>query len=100
MGICTGATPSCSEEPTSGMCNHTALPGQIHITRLVHGSQLHVSSSAGLRFWPAGHTIKTWTFPQATKPQLPGHFWPVGHGFHTPDLNCQPNENIVSKKTL
>jgi len=30
----------------TGVCNHAALPGQMHITRLVHGPQLHVSSSA------------------------------------------------------
>jgi len=32
----------------AGVCNHAALPGQEHIIKLVHGPQLHVSSSAGL----------------------------------------------------
>jgi len=29
------------------VCNHAALPGQMHITRLVHELQLRVSSFAG-----------------------------------------------------
>jgi len=33
--------------------NHAALPGQLHLTRLVHVPQLHVSSSAGWTIqWP------------------------------------------------
>jgi len=30
-----------------GECNYATPPGQMHITRLVHGTRLHVSSSAG-----------------------------------------------------
>jgi len=29
------------------VCNHAALLDQIHITRLIHGPQLHMSSSVG-----------------------------------------------------
>jgi len=29
------------------LCNHAALPGQMHVTKLVQGPQLHVSSSVG-----------------------------------------------------
>jgi len=37
----------------SGVCNRAALSGQMHRIRLVHGSQLHVSSSAGeTTRWP------------------------------------------------
>ena len=37
-----------SGKPGCALCNHAAvaLPGQMHTTRLVHGPQLHVSSSA------------------------------------------------------
>jgi len=38
---------------TTGVCNHAALPGQMHMTRLVYGPELHVSSSAGRTIrWP------------------------------------------------
>jgi len=30
-----------------GVCNHAKVPGQMHITRLVQGPQLPMSSSAG-----------------------------------------------------
>jgi len=33
--------------PWSRVLNHAALPGQIHIARLVYGPQLNVSNSAG-----------------------------------------------------
>jgi len=45
----------------SGVCNHVALLGQIHITGLVHGPQLHVSSSAGeTTRWPP---TQDWQYP-------------------------------------
>jgi len=37
----------CSNAVVQAVGNRAALPGQMHITRLVHGSQLRVSSSAG-----------------------------------------------------
>jgi len=48
----------------------------MHITRLVHGPQLHVSRSASktARWLPVEdwqHPLKIWTFPWATKLQLP-----------------------------
>jgi len=48
------------------------------ITRLFHGSQLHVSSCAGKTTrWPPTedwqYPFKIWTFPQDTNFQLPGH---------------------------
>jgi len=39
--------PTIIKHDTSGVCNYAALPGQMHITRLVYGPQLHLSSSAG-----------------------------------------------------
>ena len=77
----------------AGVCNHATLPGQMHITRLVHGPQLHVSSSGRKTTrWPPTEDwqfpLKIWTFPRATKFQLPGHFWPAGYGLHTPGAKC------------
>jgi len=71
-----------------GVCNHAAQLGQMHITSLVHRPQLHLLSSAGLTTcmpptedWQ--YPFKIWTFSRATKLQLPGHFWPAGHGLHS-----------------
>jgi len=37
----------CSDAVIQRGCNQAALPDQMHITRLVHGPQLYVPSSAG-----------------------------------------------------
>jgi len=35
-----------------------------------------------------GHIpFEIWIFLQATKLQLPRHFWPTVHGLHTPGMN-------------
>ena len=39
------------------VCNHATLPGQMHMTRLVHGPQLHMSNSASKQL--TGHPKKT-----------------------------------------
>jgi len=70
----------------------------MHTTRLIHGPQLQVSGSAGYTTrWPLTepcyYTFEIWTFPRATKRQRQGHFWPLGHGLYTPDLE---NATVVS----
>jgi len=39
----------------AGVCNHAALPGHMHIAKLVHGPELHVSR-------PVGKTTR-WPYP-------------------------------------
>jgi len=41
------ARTMCSDAHSSGDYKQVALPGQMHITRFVHGPQLHMSSYVG-----------------------------------------------------
>jgi len=51
----------------------------------------HTLQGRQLIHWPPledwYHPFKIWTFPQATKLQLLGYFWPAGQELHTPVLH-------------
>jgi len=84
------ANYSALYEPTrAGVCKHASLPGQMHITRLVHGRTAAFVKLYGYATrWPPTkywqYSFKIWTFPRGTKGKSPGHW----HGLRV--TGCTP----------